>query len=111
MARSGTYSALGTTRTAYFRSDSDYRSGNAPTASSGIGTIGDGVPTKGFRVKSSLANATNVLVYVNGKLSGTLEPGDVQEFVTTANDRTAAGGRLELAAVSSTVSGTFGTID
>lgn len=111
MARSGTFSSLGTTRTTYFRSDIDFKSGNNPTASSGVSAPGDGVPTKGFRVKAAAANTTNVLVYVNGKLSGTIEAGDTQEFITTNTDRTASGGRLELAAASSTVAGTFGTID
>lgn len=111
MARSAAFSSLGTTRTTFFRSDMDYKSGNDPTASSGVSAPGDGVAAKGFFVKSSTSNTVNVLVYVNGKLSGTIEPGDKQEFITISRDGSPNGGRLELAAASSTVGGTFGTID
>lgn len=110
MARSGSFSSLGTTRTAYFRSNADFASGNNPTASSGIDTGGDGVYTKGFRVRAATGNATNVLVYVNGQLAGTLSAEQTHEFVTIANDGSPSGSRLELAAESGTVSGTFGTL-
>lgn len=112
MARAGTFSSLGTTVTAYFRSNNDFnRNLPAPAASSGIGTSGDGTDVKGFRVRSDSANTTNVLMYVNSVLVDTIPPGGVGEFVTiTAGSFAAKGVRLELAAASGTVSGTFGLI-
>jgi hypothetical protein len=109
MARSGTFSR-NTTKTAYFRSDADYKSGNDPAASTGITAPGDGVATKGFYVSTD-NNATNTLVYVNGKLSGTVGASTTREFVTVSNDGSPSGGRLELVSASGTVTGTFGTLD
>lgn len=111
MARAGTYSSLGTTQTAYFRSDWDYKNGQAPTASTGITTGGDGTRTKGFRVTALSTDTTNTIVYINGKLSGYVVPGTTQEFITIDTNRSPSGGRLELKAASGTVNGTFGTLD
>lgn len=110
MARSGTFSSLDTTQTAYFRSDRDIRVNSAPAASSGVTRPGDGPDVKGFYVSADTANTTNVLVYVNGLLSGTLIPGATRDWVTIENDLTASGGRLEMKAASGTVAGTFGTL-
>ena len=111
MARSAAYSSLGTTRTTYFKSDKGVALNGLGGTVTGVSQPGDGNQANGLRVAAAAANTTNVLVYVNGTLVGTVAPGVSEEYVTIAGDRTASGWHLELAAASGTVAGTYGTID